>query len=364
MEMVGADVAELRQLSTQMSKTSELFGKTASAISATLSRSAWQGPDARAFRDAWNRHLHSSLVRASEHLSSASKELTHQADEQERASSQGGVIGAGASGGTDPGTWPWEDGGYWPWDDGWRWPWEDSAPVDDDIPLDEGQFTNDNTGQRSFPDCVVISALAEMGVDDTYLLDHIRQLDDGTYEVTLYDDRGNPVTYTVQDVDGGGVRGPDGSQTWMTLYEDALIQHGMLNDDGTYANGAVKVFQAVTGAPGTRTFDGDEGYPSFADVQQAAQNGTPLVVGTNSGALTDQDARDAGVEPLQIAENHAYMVESVNPDGSVTLVNPWGPGSPGYGGDAGGHRLTVTAEQYDFYFHSAYAPAARSDWKD
>lgn len=361
MEMFGADVQELRQLSQHVTRTGEKFDRAARDLTSALARSAWQGHDAQAFHDDWNGHLRASLVQAGVRLKEAGQSLVHQADEQERASSEGGSWSGGSTGaGSGDATIT------WPWEDDWKWPWEDdrtTVPVEGDIPLDQGQFTNDNTGQRSYPDCVVVSALAEMGVDDAYLREHIVQNDDGTYTVTLFDGDGNPVEYTIESVGDGGVRGPDGSQTWMTLYEEALIQHGMLNEDGTYADGAVKVFQAVTGAEGTRTFDGDDGYPSFATVAQAAEDGTPLVVGTTPEAISDADARAAGVVPLQIVENHAYMVSSVNPDGTVTLTNPWGS-SAGYSDDTGTHHITISAEQYDLYFHSAYAPAPREDWQE
>lgn len=78
--------------------------------------------------------------------------------------------------------------------------------------------------------------------------------------------------------------------------------------------------------------------------------------------VSDAYARSQGVEPLQIVELHAYMVEGVNDNGTVTLVNPWGS-QAGYSGDEGAHRITITEKQYQLYFNQAYQAADRSTWK-
>ena len=88
----------------------------------------------------------------------------------------------------------------------------------------------------------------------------------------------------------------------------------------------------------------------------------PIILGSVKHPVSDAYARSQGVEPLQIVELHAYMVEGVNDNGTVTLVNPWGS-QGGYSGDEGAHRITITEKQYQLYFNQAYQAADRSTWK-
>src|SRR5699024_11283260 len=75
---------------------------------------------------------------------------------------------------------------------------------------------------------------------------------------------------------------------------------------------------------------------------------------------TENTSRSAnGVE---IVEQHAYTVESVNPDGSLTLVNPWGEGSD-YEPDEGAHRITVSQDEFDHLFDGVVIADAPGDWE-
>ena len=65
---------------------------------------------------------------------------------------------------------------------------------------------------------------------------------------------------------------------------------------------------------------------------------------------------------VEIVEQHAYTVESVNPDGSLTLVNPWGEGSD-YEPQDGAHRITVSQDEFDHLFDGVVIADAPEDWE-
>jgi uncharacterized protein YukE len=93
----GADVAQLRIMATQAGSSATTLAGLHRRLTAELAVSThWQGNDARAFRSDWAGAHSRSLIQAVHLLESVQRELTANADQQERAS--------GAAGG--PGTAP------------------------------------------------------------------------------------------------------------------------------------------------------------------------------------------------------------------------------------------------------------------
>ncbi|MCT1908215.1 hypothetical protein ACH0CV_05015 [Brachybacterium paraconglomeratum] len=54
------------------------------------------------------------------------------------------------------------------------------------------------------------------------------------------------------------------------------------------------------------------------------------------------------------------MIESVNPDGTVTVVNPWGADA-NYP-DGGGHRMDIPVDELHMHFDQAWTTPASDRW--
>jgi uncharacterized protein YukE len=84
----GADVAQLRALSKQLSASSARLMSTRTALSRDVHNStSWKGSDAERFRSEWNATHSAMLAKVIEALAGAGKAAAIHADEQERASS-------------------------------------------------------------------------------------------------------------------------------------------------------------------------------------------------------------------------------------------------------------------------------------
>jgi len=102
----GADVAQLRTLAQQFSKTADLLLQQSAQLSGQINNSpAWKGQDAARFRSDWNSSHRMLLQKTASRLKQESKLLLTHADEQDRASNAGGTGGPGGSGpGGTPGS--------------------------------------------------------------------------------------------------------------------------------------------------------------------------------------------------------------------------------------------------------------------
>jgi hypothetical protein len=101
----GADVAQLRTLAQQFSKTADLLQQQSTQLSGQINNSpAWKGRDAEHFRSDWNGNHRTLLQQTATRLKQESKLLLANADEQDRASSTGGAGGSAGSGRGGPGT--------------------------------------------------------------------------------------------------------------------------------------------------------------------------------------------------------------------------------------------------------------------
>lgn len=313
---------------------------------------AWIGQDAEQFRARADSDAKSPLREAADRLRLLAQELEREADEQDHASAPDGVGGGGQVDG--------DENKFWIWQDGWAPPWGSTADLQNDIPLDASEFTVDSINQEGKGNCVALSTLAAIAqADPEFLADHVHRVGRERYEVDLFID-GQWTTVEVKgEIDRDGVRGPDGNQNWATLYEQALIQEGVLDEDGTYSSNeqGASVFRAVTGGEFEYGYDGgfrSADMPHYREVVRAAEAGKPVVLCTENSSVSAN-----GVE---IVEQHAYTVESVNPDGSLTLVNPWGADS-NYDPEDGTHRITVSQEEFDQLFDGVVIADAPEDWE-
>jgi len=117
----GADVDQLRTLAQQFSKTADLLQQQSTQLSSQINNNpAWKGADAQRFRSDWNSNHRTLLQQTVARLQQESKVLLKNADEQEKASTNGtasGGAGVEASSGRGrpvPG-----QGSNDPWGPGW-----------------------------------------------------------------------------------------------------------------------------------------------------------------------------------------------------------------------------------------------------
>lgn len=83
----GADVAQLRTLAQQFSKTADLLQQQSTQLSGQINNSpAWKGRDAEHFRSDWNGNHRTLLQQTATRLKQESKLLLKNAEEQEQAS--------------------------------------------------------------------------------------------------------------------------------------------------------------------------------------------------------------------------------------------------------------------------------------
>ncbi|MBX7445116.1 MULTISPECIES: hypothetical protein [unclassified Arthrobacter] len=97
----GADVAQLRTLAQQFSKTADLLQQQSTQLSSQINNSpAWKGRDAEHFRSDWNGNHRTLLQQTASRLKQESKLLLKNADEQEKASTDGPAADGGPGTGT------------------------------------------------------------------------------------------------------------------------------------------------------------------------------------------------------------------------------------------------------------------------
>lgn len=97
----GADVEQLRTLAQQFSKTADLLQQQSTQLSSQINNNpAWKGADAQRFRSDWNTSHRTLLQQTVSRLQQESKVLLKNAEEQEKASTNGSgaVPGSGSDG--------------------------------------------------------------------------------------------------------------------------------------------------------------------------------------------------------------------------------------------------------------------------
>lgn len=94
----GADIEQLRSLSKQMGQAGSRLQNQELQVNSLISSVAWKGTDGERFRREWSSTLRPMLHKASRSLDDAATVLRTQADEQQKASTQGGPLGGGSGG--------------------------------------------------------------------------------------------------------------------------------------------------------------------------------------------------------------------------------------------------------------------------
>ncbi|MGR0158860.1 WXG100 family type VII secretion target [Paenarthrobacter nitroguajacolicus] len=102
--LYGADIEQLNSLSKQMGQAGSRLQNQELQVNGLISGIAWKGTDGERFRSEWNSTLRPMLHRASRSLDDASRMLRAQADEQQKASTQGGSSRGGSTGANGPQT--------------------------------------------------------------------------------------------------------------------------------------------------------------------------------------------------------------------------------------------------------------------
>lgn len=321
MTMLGADTQMLRAQAELMRAGAVTLRGNISGLGSAVRSVAWAGPDAETFR-AEAESAFSSVQRLLDDVDRRSRELDEHAEEQDLASSVDGVGGGGAETGGD------EVGKVKDPGDA-----EGTEPADEEIPEDDESIHPDSSAQGGIGDCYLLSSLQSLAQHDPdFLREHVNEVEPGVYEVTMYDENGDPIVYRVESVQEGGVRDADGDQSVYSLYERAYAMH--LDARGEDINGGFPkdAMQTITG-------QNADAYDSLKLEELAEQLDRGNLVNADTGGI-DDPSHD------QIVGNHAYTVTSVDPEaGTVTVTNPWGPGNP----DAP-KNVTMTYEEYQETF--------------
>lgn len=201
-------------------------------------------------------------------------------------------------------------------------------------------------------DCYYLASLAAMADTDPALVRQmIAPLGDGTFAVRFY--RGGQEVYLRLDADlpanGGSLVyagvGPD-NELWVPLMEKAYayFRYGQNSYSSIEGGWMATVNTELTGMGNQTMWTGGSAssFVSWMAGQLAA--GHAVTLGSNSNASGP------------IVGGHAYMVKSVNGDGTVTVFNPWGVDG-GSSTDANRYDglVTLTAAQVTQYFMGAVA---------
>ena len=314
MTMLGADPHMLRAHAEVMRTGAISLRGCLSDVGSAVRSVTWDGPDAETFR-AEAESAFSAMETLLEDIDRRSLEVDEHAEEQDLASAVDGRGDAGLGGNEadkkDPGD------------------AEGTEPADEDIPEDDESIHPDNSAQGAIGDCYLLSSLQSLVQHDPdFLREHVDEVEPGVYEVTMYDESGDPIVYRIESVQEGGVRDADGDQSVYSLYERAYAMH--LEARGEDINGGFPkdAMQTITG-------QNADAYGSLSLDELAEQLDRGNLVNADTGG-TDDPSHD------EIVGNHAYSVTSVDTEaGTVTVTNPWGAGNP----DAP-KNVTMTYEEY------------------
>lgn len=266
------------------------------------------------------------------------------------------------------------------WGDNWFDPfgWFDddrSVPrrdVGDDV-VEKSSFEPWDIQQREIGSCALLSTLSSlMRTDrgDEWLRDRVRwDAEREGYWVTLYDE-GRPVRVFVDHVYGHGANQRvdnilwDGSRPSLaSLYETAVAQHIGYDDleDGIARTRAMELITGQAGVEHQYVYPGPSS-TAWQDVFAALNRGDPVSAGTmvdvgGDGSWEIEVHRRGSdgalvTDEVDLRGNHAYAVVGAEPDGSVWVVNPWGPHN---GADGGGPFLVSRETFADLFSGVAYA---------
>lgn len=317
---LGADTEQVRTHAQAMRIGASALRERITTLGSVIGSVTWTGPDAEEFRTTAEAQFAEAGTRL-ESIDRHSDELLEHADEQDRVSSVDGAEGGGDGGRGSEGD---EVGSKKDPGDA-----EGTEPADEEIPEDDEALDPENSAQGSIGDCYLLSSLQSLAqLDPDFLRERVTEVEPGVYEVTMYDESGDPIVYQVESVQEGGVRGADGDQSVYSLYERAYKMH--LDARGEDINGGFP-----EDAMETLTGQGADAYDSLKLDELAEQLDRGNLVNADTGGI-DDPSHD------HIVGNHAYTVSAVDTEaGTVTVTNPWGAGDPN-----APKNVTMSYEEY------------------
>ncbi|MGP9538095.1 WXG100 family type VII secretion target [Brachybacterium sp. AOP43-C2-M15] len=321
MTFLGADTDQVRDQGERTNDGAGRLDELISALRGAIARTTWEGPDAVSFRDR-AQVTFDEATGTGDALRARADELRAHAEEQDQASGDG--PGSGGPGAEEEGS------GKKVVDDGDA---EGTEPLEEDIPL-EGEDTQlENTGQGGIADCFLLATVGTIAQQDPdFLEEHIEEVEDGVYRVTLYDEDGNEIHYIVESTPENGARldedGEAGGHSVYSIYERAYQMHleSLGEDDPLNFGNRVDALQTITGQEAS-SYSGED-TPPIEDLHQLLGNDRPVTAGTGG--------QNEPAHP-EIAGQHAYKVSEVDVEaGTVTVVNPW----------FGNESVTMTYDEY------------------
>src|SRR5699024_11113705 len=253
---LGADTEQLRVHGELVRIGAGRVDELIRQVRGAAANTPWQGPDAESFR----RSVQATADAAHgvvEQLSSRGDELARHADEQDEASG----LGDGIRGTAEPGSGQkFEDGGDA----------EGTEPLEEDIPLDGEDTQIENTAQGGIADCYLLSSLGAITqLDPDFLDQHVEEIDDGVYRVTMYDENGDEITYVVESTPENGARfdTEEGGHSVFSIYERAYQMHLEQHTEGDTLDwgSPVDAMQTMTGQDAS--YYGGEDTPSLEDME-------------------------------------------------------------------------------------------------
>lgn len=227
-------------------------------------------------------------------------------------------------------------------------------------PLFNGEPSADDINQRQFGDCWYVASLSAVALKDPqFIKDGIKQNDNGTVSVRIWDKSGNYHWVTVTpdlptDTNGSPISTYGNGDTWPAYYEKAFAL-AYTGGEGGY--GGIEGDDPKASAPYLTGHDGKDidksvflGMGSQDDkdlnhLKKSFDAGKAVTVSTpNDESLDKNYPKEWG---NAYHSNHAYYVRGFTSDGKIILGNPWG--TSGY------PPLTVTQDQFNKYFQSPEA---------
>lgn len=349
---LGADPEELITLGRIMDRHGESLHTLGESLDAAVRAVTWHGSDADEFRGEFSGRVATALSEEGTRLNNGARDLFRHSAQQDAVSSADGR-GNSARYAELLGGESWSD-----IIDAAQDAWEIS-PFDTPLTIDElgGRYVDSPAGagfdtadvdlspeaiaeqrmrQGKLGDCWLLAALmATAQSSPQFLSDNITLREDGTWDVTLYEN-GEPVVVNVtpEQIARDGARVEtmtsaeveDGSNSWdndelgyMSIYEQAAINHLGPDYESVIADTPGAGLELITGAEaGGADILSWGGQPSIQQLETALGEGRPITVMTDPIMPFRDDLSSA----------HVYQVTSVDTEkGEVTLSNPWGDGS-------------------------------------
>lgn len=365
---LGADTEQLLSYAERTRAAGIRCGELAEELVSAAAALHWSGPDADEFGDRMQSSVATGLQAAGERCESITRALAAHAVEQDLASDPDGRIDSSRYAELLGGEGLWSDvinGAQDAWNTPFN-PFADPMTIDDlggrYIDTDEGKdFSPEDVDlspeaiheltmrQGGLGDCWFLAGLMSVAqTNPEFLAQNITLRDDGTWDVTLYED-GSPVTVNVSpqqlaadgarvDNDGDANHWDDDPIGYMSIYEQAAINHLGPDYESVIADTPGAGLELITGQPSADdSFLG--GNPSLEEFQTALSEGRPIT------AMSDP------IHPWRddIAAAHVYHVSGIDPEtNELILENPWG--NTGSDEDDLPQTVRVSIEDYNANF--------------